>query len=143
MAEFTATAIQTVAAGGNVLFTDAVRFGRCCPRRNIFHRPDTGTVKVRGECGRCFTRVRVFFSGNIAVPTGGTVEEITLAIAVDGEPMPSTIVRFTPAAVEEYGAVATFIYIDAPADCCTAISVINNGTQPILVQNANLVVDKA
>lgn len=143
MAEFTATAIQTVDAGGNVLFTDAVRLGRCCPRRNIFHRPDTGTVKVRGECGRCFTRVRVFFSGNIAVPTGGTVEEITLAIAVDGEPMPSTIVRFTPAAVEEYGAVPTFIYIDVPDDYCTAISVINNSTQTILVQNAKLDVDKA
>lgn len=143
MAEFTATAIQTVAAGGNVLLTDAVRFGRCCPRRNIFHRPDTGTVKVRGECGQCFTRVRVFFSANIAVPTGGTVEEITIAIAVDGEPMPSTIARFTPAAVEEYGVVPAFIYIDVPADCCTAISVVNTSEQPILVQNANLVVTKA
>lgn len=143
MAEFTATAIQTVAAGGNVLLTDAVRFGRCCPRRNIFHRPDTGSVRVRGECGKCFTRIRVFFSGNIAVPTGGTVEEISIAIAVDGEPMPSTIARFTPAAVEEYGAVPAFIYIDVPADCCTTISVVNTSTQPILVQNANLVVTKA
>lgn len=143
MAEFTATAIQTVAAGGNVLLTDAVRFGRCCPRRNIFHRPDTGTVKVRGECGRCFTRVRVFFSGNIAVPTGGTVEEITIALAIDGEPIAATIARFTPAAVEEYGSVTTFWYFDVPADCCTNVSVVNASTQPINVQNANLVVTKA
>lgn len=143
MAEFTATAIQTVAAGGSVLFTDAVRFGRCCSRHNIFHRPDTGTVKVRGDCGKCFTRIRVYFAGAIAVPTGGTVEEITLAIAVDGEPMPSTIARFTPAAVEEYGTVPAFIYLDIPADCCTSISVVNTSTQPINVQNANLVVTKA
>jgi hypothetical protein len=143
MAEFTATAIQTVAAGGNVLLTDAVRFGRCCPRRNIFHRPDTGTVKVRGECGRCFTRVRVFFSGNIAVPTGGTVDEITIALAIDGEPIAATIARFTPAAVEEYGSVTTFWYFDVPADCCTNVSVVNATTQPINVQNANLVITKA
>lgn len=144
MAEYTATQVQTVAAGGSVLFTDAVRFGRCgCQSRNIFHRPDTGTVKVRGECGKCFTRIRVFFSGNIAVPEGGTVEEITIAIAVDGEPMPSTIARFTPAAVGVYGVVPAFIYLDVPADCCTAISVVNTSTQPILVQNANLTVTKA
>lgn len=143
MAEFTATAIQTVAAGTNVLLTDAVRFGGCCRQWNIFHRSGTGSVKVRGDCGKCFTRFRVYFSGNIAVPDGGTVEEISIAIAIDGEPIAATIARYTPAAAEEYGSVSTFWYFDVPGDCCTNISVVNNSTQPINVQNANLVVTKA
>lgn len=142
MAEYTAVAIQTVAAGGNVLFTDSVRFGRCCPRRNIFHRPDTGTVKVRGDGERCMTRARVFFSGNIAVPTGGTVGEISIGITVDGEVIPSAIARITPAAVEEYGNVTAFLYVDIPAWCCTTIGVVNAGGEPILMQNANLIVAK-
>ena len=143
MAEYTAVAIQTVAAGGDVLFTDSVRFGKCCSRRNIFHRPDTGTVKVRGDCDRDFTRVRVFFSGNIAVTTDGTVGEISVGISVDGEVIPSTIARLTPAAVEEYGNVTAFLYVDIPAWCCSTIGVVNAGTEPILMQNANLIVTKA
>lgn len=141
MAEFTATLEQTVPARGNVLYTDDIR--RCrCGGRNIYHRPGTGTVKVRGLADRCFTRIRVMFGGNIAVPAGGTVEEISIAIAVDGEAIPSTEMLYTPAAAAVYGNVASFIYLDIP-DCCSTISVVNTSEQDILVQNANLVVTKA
>lgn len=143
MAEYTAVAIQTVAAGSSVLFTDAVRFGKCCQKRNIFHRPDTGTVKVRGDCDKCFTRARVYFTANIAVPTGGTVGEISVGISVDGEVIPSTIARFVPAAVDEYGNVTAFLYVDIPEWCCVPIRVVNTSAEPILVQNANLIVTKA
>lgn len=139
MAEFTAVAVQTVAAGGNILFMDDI--GTCC-RKNIFHRPGTGIVKVKGDDCRCLTRIRVFFSANIAIPTGGTVGPISVGISVDGEVIPSTISIFTPAAVEEYGNVVGFIYLDIP-QCCSTIGVVNNSDQAVLVQNANLIVARA
>ena len=143
MAEYTAVAIQTVAAGESVLFTDSVRLGKCCNKRNIFHRPDTGTVRVRGESDKCFTRARVFFTANIAIPEGGTVGEISVGISVDGEVRPSTIARFVPAAVEEYGNVTAFLYVDIPEWCCLPIRIVNTSPEPILVQNANMTVTKA
>jgi hypothetical protein len=143
MAEYTAVLAQTVSARDSVLFEDAVRVCQCGVTRNVFHRPDTGTVKVRGLPGRCYTRIRVTFGGNIAVPEGGTVEEISLAIAVDGEAMPSTTMLYTPAAVDVYGNVSSFIHVDIPCDCCTSISVVNTSGQDILVQNANMTVYKA
>lgn len=35
------------------------------------------------------------FSGNIAIPTGGTVEAISLAIAISGEPVLSSQIKNT------------------------------------------------
>lgn len=139
MAEYTAAAAQTVSAGSSVIYPGAcMRWGG-----NVFHRPDSGTVKLRGLSDRCFTRIRVMFSGNIAVPTGGTVEEISIAIAVDGEPQASATALYTPAAVDVYGNVSTFLHVDIPGDCCTDISIVNTSTQDILVQNANLIITRA
>jgi hypothetical protein len=143
MAEYIATAIQTVSARDSVVWTDAIRMCRCGEKRNVFHRPESGTVKLRGLEDRCFTRIRIWFGGNIAVPTGGTVEEISIAIAVDGEPISSSQMLYTPAAVDVYGNVSAFLYVDIPSDCCTNVSVINTSEQDILVQNANLSVTKA
>lgn len=143
MAEYTAVLAQTVSANGSVLFDDSVQMCQCGGRRNVFHRPGTGTVKVRGIPGRCYTRVRVTFGGNIAVPAGGTVDEISIAIAIDGEPMPSTTMLYTPAAVDIYGNVFAFIHADIPCDCCTSVSVVNTSEQDILVQNANLTINRA
>jgi hypothetical protein len=90
------------------------------------------------------TLYEVGFHANIAIPTGGTVEEIQLAIVIDGEVDPSSIMRITPAAVEEYGNVGAGIIVAVPSLCrCENVSVRNISTQPILVQNANLTIDPA
>ena len=113
--ELTANAIQTVAESANVLFTDEVTSGNC----SILHRDGSGLVTLRGLTNQCRARFRVSFGGNIAVPTGGTVEAISIAIAVNGEPVAATTMISTPAAVEEYHHVFGAIFLDVPRDCCS------------------------
>lgn len=138
MAEYTANAVQTVAANQNILFTDTPVKGNC----SIVHREGSGLVTARGITNQCRARYRAFFSGNIAIPTGGTVAPISVAIALNGEAVPSTSMIFTPAAVEEFGNVSSAVFIDVPAGCCTQISVKNTSTDPIDVQNANLIIER-
>ena len=136
--EITANALQTVGANQNVLFTDTVVCGNC----SILHRDGSGLVTLRGITNQCRARFKVSFGGNIAIPTGGTVEAISLAIAVNGEPVAATTVIETPAAVEEFSNVFTAIYLDVPVNCCYKISVTNISTQTINVQNANLIIER-
>lgn len=136
--EITANAIQTVAQNQSVLFTETPVKGNRC----ISHREGSGLVNVRGLTEQCFARYRAIFSGNIAVPTGGTAGEISLAIALDGEPAQSTRMRVTPGAVNAYFNVSTPIDVCVQRGCCVQVSVENTSTQPILVQNANLVVER-
>lgn len=89
---------------------------------------------------------RVGFHCNIAVPTepAGTVEPISLALAIDGEIDPSSIMIFTPAAVGDFGNVGADIIVPVPCICrCESVSVRNTSTQAINVQNANIVFDFA
>ena len=97
---------------------------------------------MRGITRQCRARFKVFFSGNIAIPTGGTVEAISLAIATNGEAVNTTTMIVTPAAVEQYQNVAGAIYLDVPAGCCMQISVKNTSTQAIDVQNSNIIVER-
>lgn len=136
--ELTANAIQTVAAGANVLFTDTVVPGNC----SILHRDGSGLVTLRGLTNQCRARFRVSFGANIALPTGGTVGPISLAIAINGEPVVTTTMISTPAAVEEFNNVFSAIFLDVPKGCCSQISVRNISDQPVDVQNANLIVER-
>lgn len=136
--ELTANALQTVALNQNVIFTDTVVCGNC----SIVHRDGSGLVTLRGITKQCRARFKVTFGGNIALPAGGTVGPISLAIAINGEPVATTTMIYTPAAVEEFGNVFSAIYIDVPAGCCSQISVRNTSTQSIDVQNANLIVER-
>ena len=113
--ELTANAIQTVAANANVYFTDTVVNGNC----SMVHRDGSGLVTLRGLTDQCRARFRVSFGGNIAVPTGGTVGPISLAIAINGEPVVTTTMISTPAAVEEYNNVFSAIFLDVPRGCCS------------------------
>ena len=119
--EITANAIQTVPADSNVIFTDTVVCGNC----SIMHREGSGLVTLRGLTNQCRARFRVSFGGNIAIPTGGTVGPVSLAIAVNGEPVATTTMISTPAAVEEYQNVSSAIFLDIPTGCCSQISVRN------------------
>jgi hypothetical protein len=136
--EITANAIQTVAAGANVLFTDTVVSGNCA----ITHRDGSGLVTLRGLTNQCRARFRVSFGGNIAIPTGGTVGPISLAIAVDGEAVATTTMISTPAAVEEYQNVFSAIFLDIPRGCCSQISVQNISDEDIEIRNANLIIER-
>ena len=137
--EIIANAVQTVAANQNVYFTDSITSGSCA----IEHRDGSGLVTLRGMTStQNRARFRVHFGANIAIPTGGTVGPISLAIALDGEAIPSTVMTVTPAAVNEFFNVFGAIFIDVPRGCCVTVSVRNISTQAINVQNANLIVER-
>lgn len=136
--EIIANAVQTVSANQNVYFTDTV----ICGNGSISHRDDSGLVTLRGVTNQCRARFMVTFGGNIAVPTGGTVGPISLAIAIEGEPVPATTMIVTPAAVEQFFNVKSSVFIDVPRGCCTRISVQNTSDEAIVVQNANLIITR-
>ena len=136
MSEFTANALQTVLQGEDVAFTETPVCGTKC----IVHRQGSGVVKLRGITNQCKARFLVSYSGNIQIPTGGTVEAISLAIAIDGEPLQSTRMIVTPAAEENLFNVSAQVYVDVPCGCCSAIAVQNTSGQTIDVQNSNLIV---
>lgn len=137
--EITANAVQEVAAANNVIFTDTAVQGNS----SMVHREGSGLVKLRGLT-TCQQRARfkIFFSANIALPTGGTAGPISLAISVDGEPVATTTMTVTPAAVEEYFNVASSVYLNVPAGCCSTIGVRNISGVAINVQNANLIAER-
>lgn len=84
----------------------------------------------------------VAFHANIQIPEGGTIEEISLALAIDGDVDPSSTMIYVPAAVEEFGNVGADIIVSVPWICrCSSVSVRNTSTQDIEVQNANIVFD--
>lgn len=136
MSEFTANALQTVLQGEDVAFTETPVCGTKC----IVHRQGSGVVKLRGLTNQCKARFLVSYSGNIQIPTGGTVEAISLAIAIDGEPLQSTRMIVTPAAAENLFNVSAQAYVDVLCGCCSTIAVQNTSGQAIEVQNSNLIV---
>lgn len=139
MAEFSNIATQTVAVNGNVLFTDITSN---CNKGIITHRTGSGLVNVKGATNGCRAKYRVDFSGNIAVPTGGTAGAISLAIAIEGEPDLSTLAIATPAAVGAFNNVAMSTDVWVPCGYCQSISIKNTSTQAISVANANITVNR-
>ena len=138
MAEYIYIPLQTVAEGANVLFNDTPVAGTPA----IYRRPGAGVVTLRGLTNQCRARYRVSFGGNIAVPTGGTVEAISIALAVEGEALGAATAIVTPAAVEEFGNVFVAAFIDVPRGCCVSVAVRNTSTQAIEMQNANLIIER-
>lgn len=135
--ELTSNAVQTVNSGSNVLFTDTPISGNC----SIIHRDGSGIVTLRGLSNRqCRARFRIFFNGNIAAVTSATA--ISMAIAIDGEPILATSMVSTPAAVSEYNNISSGIYVDVPTGCCSHISVKNTSTQSVTIENANLIIER-
>ena len=124
MAEFIYNEIQLIQPGAAAILDTAI----CCNRGYVLHRAGSGILTLRGitnnPCAR-FARYRVAFDGNIAVPTGATPGEIQLALAIDGEVVPTSIAAATPTAADAYWNVNGFAIVDVPAGCCYTISVEN------------------
>ena len=92
------------------------------------------------------------YNGNIAIPEGGEVTPIAVAITVNGEPRVTSRAIFTPQAVDEYGNVTSTAIITVPKGCCFSIAVryvdattddpAVEPTPLIEVQNSNLVINR-
>ena len=137
--EITANAVQTVQPNFDVIFTNVAVNGSPC----ILHRADSGLVTLRGlTTTQCRARFKVTFGANVALPTGATVAPISLAIAINGESVPTTTMISTPAAVEEFNNINRTVHIDVPAGCCTQVSVKNTSQGAVDVQNANFIIER-
>lgn len=142
MAEYSAIAVQTVNPGESVIFTEAPF---PCRRGLVRWREGSGNFLLSGRCPikACGCQANsanylVDFGANIAVPTGGTAGEISVAISLDGSTLQSTTMTVTPAAVEEFFNISRAVNVGIWNGCCETITVRNISDQPILVQAANI-----
>ena len=138
MAEYTNSNITSVAAGQNVPLTETAVAGKPC----IVHREGAGIVTLRGLTNQCKARFKVSFGANIAIPTGGTVEAITAALAINGEPLTSATAIVTPAAVENYWNIYVAAFVEVPRGCCVTVAAENTSTQAVSFANSNLIVER-
>ena len=138
MAEFTNSNIVSVAAGQNVPLTETAVSSKPC----IAHRKGSGQVTIRGLTNQCRSIFKVSYGGNIAIPTGGTVESITAALAINGEALTSATATVTPAAVENYFNIYVSAQVSVPKDCCVTVGMRNTSTQAVNFANSNLTVER-
>lgn len=148
MAEYLANAVQNVALNAPIIFTASIP----CTKGCVFHEDETGIFTLRGITNNCFARYQVVFNGNIAIPTGGEVTPIAIAITVQGEQRPTSRAIFVPAAVDTYGNVTSTAIVTIPRGCCFTLAVdyvdatvddpATTPTPTIEVQNANLVITR-
>ena len=147
-AEYLANAEQDIALNAPAIFTASIP----CTRGYVYHEDETGIFILRGiTSGQCFATYQVTFNGNIAIPEGGTVTPIAVAVTVNGEPRLTSRAIYTPAAVGDYGNVTSTAIIKVPCGCCFLLSVesVPATADPtvtpapvITMQNANLVINR-
>ena len=148
MSEYLANAIQNVSLDNPVIFSASIP----CNRGYVYHEDETGIFILRGVTNNCFARYQVTFNGNIAIPTGGTITPISVAITVSGEARPTSRSIYVPTVVETYGNVTSTAIITVPKGCCFSVSVryidattddpATVPTPVIEVQNANLTITR-
>ena len=147
MAEYLANEIQAIALNQPAIFDASIP----CTKGYVYHEDGTGIFILRGITNNCFARYQVTFNGNIAIPDGGTAGPIAIALAVNGEPRPTSRAIITPAATDEYGNVTATALITVPRGCCFTLSVRSvTATEdptatpaPVIdLQNANLVINR-
>jgi hypothetical protein len=144
---------QTVLLNNPILFNSSNC--QCRGVGAIYHDNGSGVFILSGRnCNNMSAgnEYQVTFNGNIAIPTGGTVGPIAVAIVINGEADVSSRSIFTPAAVDEYGNVTSTTVIKVPKCCgCFSVSVeyvsglvddpAGVPAPTILVQNGNLTID--
>lgn len=82
----------------------------------------TGVLTLQGSATNRFARYQVDLQANVAIPTGGAVTPIALAITLNGVAIPDSVAIVTPAAVEDLWHISTSTTITVPCDCCVSIS---------------------
>lgn len=146
-AEYSANAVQTVQPSASVIFTESPV---PCNRGLVYHRDGSGLFRLANRflrqnimnCWRRNSNYEVAFHANIAIPEGQTApdEGIQLAIAIDGEIDPSSIMISDVTVVGDFDNVGAEVIVTVPYLCgCLTVSVRNTSSIPVLVQNANII----
>lgn len=146
-AEYSANAVQTVQPSASVIFTESPV---PCNRGLVYHRDGSGLFRLANRffrqnimnCWRRNSNYAVAFHANIAIPEGQTApdEGIQLAIAIDGEIDPSSIMISDVTVVGDFDNVGAEVIVTVPYLCgCSTVSIRNTSSIPVLVQNANII----
>ena len=81
-----------------------------------------GSLTLKGNTTNRFARYRVTLQANVAIPTGGEVTAVALAITLNGTEIPDSVAIYTPQAVSEFGSIQTTSVITVPCGCCVTVS---------------------
>jgi len=82
----------------------------------------TGVLTLKGNTTNRFARYEVKAQANIAIPEGGAVTPIALAITLNGVAIPDSVAIITPAAAEDVWHVNTSTTVTVPCGCCVSVS---------------------
>ena len=122
MIELSNTTAQTINAGQSLTFDTVVLKSGCAEA----HRTNSGIVTLRMKCAI----YEVHFAANISGTAAGPVQ---LAIALDGEPLAETTMITSVSTAGDLDNAATATLIRTDCGCCGKITVMNNGTEPVVV----------
>ena len=118
MAKYITSADQNVALNGTIPF-DIVSIP--CNKGCVVPIT-TGVLTLQGSSTNRFARYEVDLQANIAIPEGGAVTPIAVAITLNGVAIPDSVAIVTPAAAEDMWHVNTTATITVPCGCCVSIS---------------------
>ena len=153
MAEYlTRDSVESVALNTAIPFIDSIPCNKGC----VIHASGSGIFVLRGIVNNpsaCVARYAIEFTGNIAIPEGGTAGPIAVALAVNGEPRMTSRAIYVPAAAGDanYGNVTSTAIITVPRGCCFTLSLrhVPASDDPtvtpapvINLQNANIVINR-
>ena len=143
-AEYSYTGSQIVQPGASVLFNVTPV---PCGRGFIFHRDGSGLFRLAsraptyrrtccGNVGFYESQYVATFTANVAIPEGGTVAEIQLAMVMDGEVQPESTMIQNPTVVDTPDGVGKSIVVGVPSICkCSSFAIRNVGTTPVEILN--------
>lgn len=145
MAEWTYVGGTQIVQPGDAIIFNQVTVP--CLYDLVLHRNDSGDFFVKGTSMKpdprpqcCCQRSKVVnyevsFGANVAIPTGGTVAPIMVAVAINGSALNDTEMISTPTAVAAFNNISRATTVPIWKGCCQSVSVRNVGTTPIEVSD--------
>lgn len=117
MAKYITSTDQNVALNGTIPF-DIVSIP--CNKGCVIPIT-TGVLTLRsGVSGQA--RYDVKLEANVAVPEGGAITPLAVAITLNGVAIPDSIAIVTPAAAEDVWHISTSTPVTVPCGCCVSVS---------------------
>ena len=81
----------------------------------------TGVLNLRSGQNQA-ARYNVKVQANVAIPEGGAVTPLAVAITLNGVPIPDSVAVVTPAAAEDVWHLNTSTTVTVPCGCCLSVS---------------------
>lgn len=117
MARYITSTDQNVALNGTIPF-DIVSIP--C-NRGVVIPVTTGVLNLRSGANNQ-ARYNVMVQANVAIPEGGAVTPLALAITLNGVAIPDSVAIVTPAAAGDFWHINTSAVVTVPCGCCLSVS---------------------